>query len=73
MGNTIHFYRTADDEEPDCGRCEFICEGNYMCTKCGPEYGWANYRHRVEISEETIERFESFLRNSYGNNNKAEN
>lgn len=42
---------SADDEEPDCGRCEYVCSGQDICDRCGPEYGWANYRHDVSIDE----------------------
>lgn len=41
---------SADDEEPDCNRCDNIdCE--YLCIKkCGPEHGWYGYKRT--ISEE---------------------
>lgn len=44
------YYRTADDEEPDCGECDFQSDG-YHCHRCGPEYGWIGYRRTI-IEEE---------------------
>ena len=43
------YYFDADDEEPDCGRCDYCdtCCGE----ECGPEYGWAGYR-RKELKED---------------------
>lgn len=37
---------TADDEEPDCGRCDNCdLDGEYFCVKsCGPEHGWYGYQ-----------------------------
>lgn len=40
MRDVIRF--TADDEEPDCGRCDNQ-DDQKCCEYCGPEYGWANY------------------------------
>ena len=35
---------TADDEEPDCGRCDHVCDSDNLCMDyCGPEHGWARY------------------------------
>lgn len=42
---------TADNEFPDCGQCDHVCDDMEYCNKCGPEYGWANYR-RTEWEEE---------------------
>ena len=34
---------TADDEEPECGKCDHNCDG-FNCSKyCGPEHGWNGY------------------------------
>lgn len=42
MGKYIEL--TADDEMPDCGRCEHACD-DFKCDKwCGPEHGWWGYR-----------------------------
>ena len=35
---------TADDEEPDCGRCDHVYDSDNLCINyCGPEHGWARY------------------------------
>ena len=33
------YYKTADDEEPDCGACDH-CSESSLCDACGPEYAW---------------------------------
>ena len=45
-------YKTADDEEPICGECDFQSDG-YHCYRCGPEYGWIGYRRTIieEVEE----------------------
>lgn len=41
---------TADDEEPDCNKCDH-CNDDYLCVKnCGPEHGWGGYE-RIEYKE----------------------
>ena len=47
---------TADDEEPDCGRCD-NCDGSLRnCVKlCGPDHGWYGYQ-RTESEELKDER-----------------
>ena len=48
MGN-LRIY-TADDEEPDCNRCDHCCD-DFLCVKqCGAEHGWRGYE-RIEIEE----------------------
>ena len=48
MENIKRVY-TADDEMPDCGRCDHICDG-FKCDKsCGPEHGWWGYC-RTEVN-----------------------
>lgn len=42
-------YKTADEEEPNCGECDFQLD-DYRCYRCGPEYGWIEYR-RTTIEE----------------------
>lgn len=38
---------TVDDEMPDCGRCNHVCD-NFKCEElCGPKHGWYGY----EITE----------------------
>lgn len=42
---------TADDEDPDCGRCDNQ-DGRKICERCGPEYGWGGYtRSELETEE----------------------
>lgn len=39
------FIRTADDEEPDCNRCEHVCESDDFCSRlCGAEKRMAYVR-----------------------------
>ena len=40
------YYKTADDEEPDCGMCDFQY-GGALCDRCGPEHGWFGYRRSL--------------------------
>lgn len=43
---------TADDEEPDCNRCDHCDSDDYLCVRrCGPEHGWNGYE-RIEYEEE---------------------
>lgn len=40
---------TADDEMPDCGQCDHVCDG-FNCEKCcGPEHAWCGYRRTVRV------------------------
>lgn len=46
---------TADDEEPNCNRCDNI-ECAYLCIhRCGAEHGWYGYERSelIEIEEIT--------------------
>ena len=46
---------TADDEEPDCGRCD-NCDTDaedFCAQSCGPEHGWYGYR-RTEWDEQNL-------------------
>lgn len=46
------FVYTADNEEPDCMKCEHVCDSyEKFCNKCGPEYYWYNYV-RIKIENE---------------------
>lgn len=48
-GNKMKYY-TADDENPDCIRCDHCCD-DYNCSDlCGPEHGWYGYM-RTEYLE----------------------
>ena len=44
------YYKTADEEEPDCLECDCYSDG-YLCDKCGPEYGWYWYRRTLSPEE----------------------
>lgn len=44
------YYKTADDEEPDCGACDHWSDG-YLCDKCGPKYGWYWYKRSLMPDE----------------------
>ena len=39
---------TANDEMPECGMCDHICDDFDCCKFCGAEHGWWGYR-RTEI------------------------
>lgn len=41
---------TADDEEPDCMRCDH-CQGSDLCSECGPEHWWHYYEREEQNSE----------------------
>lgn len=35
----------ADDEEPNCMKCDHICSAyESFCAKCGPDNWWQNYK-----------------------------
>lgn len=45
---------TAEDEMPDCGECDHICDA-FDCRKlCGPKHGWAGYRRTEVIRQDTV-------------------
>lgn len=44
------YYKTADDEEPDCLVCDRYSDSS-LCDKCGPKYGW-NWYKRALMPEE---------------------
>ena len=51
MNNEIIY--TADDEYPDCGRCDHICDRyDLCCDKCGEEYWWQYYKRTEYIKDE---------------------
>ena len=44
---------TADDEDPDCGRCDNICGSDDFCVKrCGAEHCWNGYSRTVIEEDE---------------------
>lgn len=43
---------TADDEEPKCGTCDYICDSDEWCQKyCGGANSWNGYV-RTEFVED---------------------
>ena len=43
---------TADDEKPDCNKCDHCDNDDYLCVRSyGPEHGWSGYE-RIEREEE---------------------
>ena len=45
---------TADTEEPDCGRCDHVCDDQEYCNEtCGAENFWNGYE-RIEYIEESV-------------------
>lgn len=44
------YYKTTDDEEPNCWVCDQCIDGS-LCDKCGPEYGWYWYRRSLMPEE----------------------
>lgn len=47
VDQTLYVY-TADDETPDCMRCDHVCGIQERCNKCGSEYWWQHYQ-RTEL------------------------
>ena len=43
---------TVDDEEPNCNRCDHVCESDKWCQKyCGGAHSWNGYS-RTEFIED---------------------
>ena len=39
---------TADDEYPDCGRCDNINVSDELCARfCGADHGWNSYQRTI--------------------------
>lgn len=47
---------TAADEEPNCGRCDHVCDDFDCSGKCGAENWWAGYIRTESIVDETNEK-----------------
>lgn len=45
------YYKTVDDEEPDCGACDH-CSESSLCDACGPEHAWTWYKRTLTPEEE---------------------
>ena len=46
---------TAEHEEPNCMRCDHVCDSCEFCSEnCGPEHFWNGYQRTViaMVSEE---------------------
>lgn len=43
---------TADDEEPDCNRCDNMCESYEFCSKfCGANNWWNAYARTIFVND----------------------
>ena len=42
---------TADDEEPNCNRCDNMDASDEFCDKCGSEF-WSGYKRTVISNKE---------------------
>lgn len=51
----LYYILTADDEEPDCGRCMYVTASQKICDECGA--AWKNYRREVFEEEEDNESY----------------
>lgn len=48
MSKNVEYIMTVDNEEPDCGRCDHICDDDKLCNKyCGAEHGWNLYTRTI--------------------------
>ena len=72
VDNRIHINAgtaDADMEFPDCMQCKNCCN-DYLCEKCGPEYGWAYYARPIlididdELSEKEKEEIKYIIKES---------
>lgn len=45
-----YLFLTADDEEPDCMKCDYCTQENCEIW-CGPRNGWDNYHRKISIVE----------------------
>ena len=44
---------TADEEEPDCGRCDHISDSDKWCMKyCGGANSWHGYQRTEYVDDE---------------------
>lgn len=50
INNKFYWLLNADDEEPDCGKCDHQ-DGCELCDLCGPKYGW-HYFNRTELEKD---------------------
>lgn len=45
----------ADDEEPNCAKCDYLAGGFDCVGSCGPEHAWYGYCRSVGIKNEEDE------------------
>lgn len=43
---------TADDEEPDCQKCDHITDDFDCSRKCGPKRGWKGYSREEKVEDD---------------------
>ena len=49
---------TADNEFPDCGRCDYVNASDEFCIRlCGPNRGWNLYQRTEYVEEEDLRRY----------------
>lgn len=42
----------ADDEEPDCCRCDHVLDDDKLCNEyCGPEHRWNRYQRTERVDD----------------------
>lgn len=51
------FEYTADDEFPDCGKCDNINAPYKICAACGAEHCWNRYIRTEYINDESAENY----------------
>lgn len=60
MGMAERVEYTADDDMPDCGRCDHVCDDFKCCDWCGSEHGWWGYRRTEVIDIDKIKNIRCF-------------
>ena len=59
---------TADDEMPDCGKCDNCC-GDFNCTKyCGADHGWYGYQRSEYNKNLSRQEIKNNITNDLGEN-----
>lgn len=43
---------TADDETPNCMKCDNVCGPQEKCDKCGSKYWWQHYKRTELVGED---------------------
>lgn len=43
---------TADDEKPDCQKCDHITDDFDCSRKCGPKRGWKGYSREEKVEDD---------------------